>query len=160
MGEIEPNMQKYENYKEQFKRLDKAMKQGFLLEALFIEYAILEDRTESILRYEGNSINSNRHISIDRKLKKIKTISREKDSLPNRYFQDDFIDRILDWKEKRNKLIHKLMDQVLTTDELLELAEEGKELARLLSNRANNYKRAVERKKRPKMQAQLKKDGK
>ena len=44
------NMQKYENQKEQFKRLNRAMDQCFYLEAMFIAYAILEDRTESILR--------------------------------------------------------------------------------------------------------------
>ena len=35
------NVQKYENYREQFIRLDKALKAGFNLEAIFIEYAIL-----------------------------------------------------------------------------------------------------------------------
>ena len=47
------NMQKYENYKEQFKRLNRALANGFNLEAVFIEYAIMEDRTESILRHAG-----------------------------------------------------------------------------------------------------------
>ncbi len=35
------NYQMYENYKEQFKRLDRALRYEFYLEALFIEYAIL-----------------------------------------------------------------------------------------------------------------------
>ena len=84
------NVQKYENYREQFIRLDKALKAGFNLEAIFIEYAILEDRASSILRYENNSIKprGNRPPSIDAKLRKIKAIAREKKSLPNKYFQD------------------------------------------------------------------------
>ena len=45
------NQQKYENYTEQFRRLKKALANGFNLEAMFIEYAIIEDRTESILRH-------------------------------------------------------------------------------------------------------------
>jgi hypothetical protein len=44
---LSANMQKYENYKEQMNRLKKAMANAFYLEALFIEYAIMEDRTES-----------------------------------------------------------------------------------------------------------------
>ncbi len=32
---------KYENYQEQFKRLNTAMRSGFNLEAMFIEYAIM-----------------------------------------------------------------------------------------------------------------------
>lgn len=45
------NQLKYENYREQFKRLNSALRSGFNLEAMFIEYAIMEDRTESILRH-------------------------------------------------------------------------------------------------------------
>ena len=45
------NQQKYENYREPFQRLNKALANGFNLEAMFIEYAIMEDRTESILRH-------------------------------------------------------------------------------------------------------------
>ena len=146
------NVQKYENYKEQFVRLDKALKAGFNLEAIFIEYAILEDRASSILRYENNSIKprGNRPPSIDAKLRKIKAIAREKKSLPNKYFQDEFIDQIVGWKEERNRMIHALLGQVLTTEELVSLAEEGKKLARELSNKAGNYKRAVERRDKKK----------
>ena len=38
------NMQKYANYKEQMERLNRAMKEHFFLEAMFIEYAVMEDR--------------------------------------------------------------------------------------------------------------------
>ena len=143
------NMQKYENYKEQFKRLDRAIKEGFNLEAVFIAYAIMEDRTESILRYENNSIKPKKghRVSIDAKLRKVKTISREKESLPYRYFQEDFVDLIVEWKEERNRMIHALLKQNLSTEELVELALKGRYLARQLSNKANTYKRAVERRK-------------
>lgn len=142
------NLQKYENYKEQFKRLDKALKEGFNLEAIFIEYAIMEDRTSSILRYENNSVKpkGDRPPSIDAKLRKIKTIIREKKALSNRYFSDEFIDRIIFWKEERNRMIHALLKQQLTAETLVSLAEEGRTLARELSNKAGNYKRAAERK--------------
>ena len=148
------NILKYENYKEQFIRLDKALRAGFNLEAIFIEYAILEDRTSSILRYENNSVKprGNRPPSLDAKLRKIKTIAREKKSLPNRYFSDEFIDQIAAWKEERNRMIHALLGQMLTTEELVALAEEGKKLARELSNKAGNYKRAVERREKKKDQ--------
>lgn len=146
------NLQKYENYKEQFKRLDKALKEGFNLEAIFIEYAIMEDRTSSILWYENNDIKpkGDRQPGIEKKLSKIKTIAREKGSLPNRYFQDEFIDRIIVWKDERNKMIHALLKQQLTTEGLSSLAEEGKFLARELSNKAGNYKKAVERRQKSK----------
>ena len=138
------NLQKYENYKEQMNRLKKAMANAFFLEALFIEYAIIEDRADAILRYEGNAINATKgFVSIDRKLKKIIKIAEQKKSLPNRYFSDDLITRVAAWKEERNRLMHALMKQNLTTEELCGLAEDGRTLTRELCNRANNYKRAV-----------------
>lgn len=48
------NYLKYENYKEQNERLTRALKNHFYLEAIFIEYSILEYRTEAILRYTEN----------------------------------------------------------------------------------------------------------
>ena len=141
------NIQKYENYKVQFKRLNRAMKEQFYLEAIFITYAILEDRTESILRYEGNDIKpkGDRKSGITQKLNKIKTIAREKKSLPNKYFNEELIDRIMSWKNDRNRMIHALLKQQLSTEELRQIAEEGKLVVRELCNKANNYKRAVER---------------
>ena len=152
MSEIKlsPNIQKQLNYREQFKRLDKALNNNFYLEALFIEYAIMEDRTESILRYEGNEIKvkEGSFISINRKLDKIKKIAEQRKSLPERYFSDNLIECIQLWKDERNRMIHALMKQSLTTEELTELALEGKTLCRQLCNKANNYKRAVERRKK------------
>ena len=126
MSEIKlsPNIQKQLNYREQFKRLDKALNNNFYLEALFIEYAIMEDRTESILRYEGNEIKvkEGSFISINRKLDKIKKIAEQRKSLPERYFSDNLIECIQLWKDERNRMIHALMKQSLTTEELTELA--------------------------------------
>ena len=135
------------SYKEQFKRLDKALKYGFNLEAVFIEYAILEDRAEAVLRYEGNEIHTKERqfVSIDRKLKKIKDIAREKKSLPNRYFTEEFIDEILSWKEERNGMIHAFMKKQLTTESIEAVALKGKDLARQMANKATNYRRSVER---------------
>ena len=48
---LSDNLQKHENYREQFVRLKKALTSKFYLEAIFIEYSIIEDRTESILRH-------------------------------------------------------------------------------------------------------------
>ena len=140
------NMQKHENYKEQSKRLNRAIANGFYLEALFIEFAIIEDRADSILRYEDNEIKSDRFVSIDRKLKKILKIAEEKKSLPNRYFSDGLIESILQLKEERNRMTHALMKQQLTTEELRELALNGKELEEKLCQKSTNYKKAIERK--------------
>lgn len=141
-----PNLIKYENYREQFKRLDKAINNKFYLEAMFIAYAIIEDRTESILSYEGNEIKSKGFVSVDQKLKKIRKLAEKDSSLLEKYFSDGLIDEILDWKKDRNTLIHALMKQSLTTEDLQTVALNGKRLTRMLANKATNYRRAVERK--------------
>ena len=152
-GNLPENLQKQKNYQEQFKRLEKAIHNGFYLEAMFIAYAILEDRTESILRHAEKwdayiKSRKGRDATIDSKIKYIQNIAREKKTLPNKYFGDDLLANILQWKEDRNRMIHALMKQSLTTEELEALALTGREYARALANRATSYRRAVEQRKK------------
>jgi hypothetical protein len=147
------NQLKYENYKEQFTRLKSALNSGFNLEAMFIEYAIMEDRTESILRHADkweaylkkrgrNEPTLNSKIVYIQKLME----SNRKDLL-HRYFSDDLLDCILAWKEDRNRLIHSLLKQQLEHNEVKTLAEQGKRLVDELRNQTGNYTRTVERRK-------------
>lgn len=140
------NFVKYENYKEQNERLKKALNNHFYLEAVFIEYSILEDRLESILRYENNTIKSKDYVSIDKKINKVNTIAREKKGLAKKYFSPEFMESIKEWKEKRNPLIHSLMKRPNSTEEIRAVAEEGYILQKELCRLSQNYKRAVERK--------------
>ena len=146
------NQLKYENYKEQFKRLNKALANGFNLEAMFIEYAILEDRTESILRHgslweaylkkrkdKGPTINS--------KITYIQRRMESGDRLLKRYFSDELFERILEWKDERNRLIHTLLNQQLGHNEVRDLAEHGYELVKEIRSKASSYNRATEKAK-------------
>lgn len=146
------NQLKYENYREQFKRLNRALNSGFNLEAMFIEYAIMEDRTESILRHSDKweayiKSRRGRGPSIDSKIRYIQKMAEQKNTLPNKYFSGDLPDRILVWKEERNRLIHALLKQQLEHNEVSSLAEQGKQLVDELRKKAGNYNRAIERRK-------------
>lgn len=146
------NRQKYLNYKEQFKRLNRAIASGFNLEAMFIAYSIMEDRSESVLRHAGKyekylEKRGNRNASIDSKIKEIQKCRSNRRDLMYRYFSDDLLDKILIWKEERNRMVHALLKQELTSEELVDLALQGKEYARQFCNRATNYRRALERAK-------------
>lgn len=146
------NQLKYENYREQFKRLNSALNNGFNLEAMFIEYAIMEDRTESILHHsekweEYLTYRRGRGPTIDSKIRYIKKMAEEKKSLLHKYFPDDLLDQILTWKEDRNRLIHALLKQQLEHNEISTLAMRGKQLADELRKRAGNYNRAIDRRK-------------
>ena len=145
------NQLKYENYKEQFKRLKSAMTNGFNLEAMFIEYAIIEDRTESILRHGGKweaylKKRGRHEVTLKSKVDYIQAqaTSNRKDLL-NHCFSDDLLSQILAWKEDRNRLIHALLKQRLEHNEVRNLAEKGKSLAEELRKRSGSYSRAVDR---------------
>lgn len=145
------NIEKQQNYKTQFQRLKKAMDNAFYLEAVFIEYAIMEDRAESILAYEGNEIapkNEKEFITFGRKKNRIVKLAEQKRYVIGRYFSDDLMDRVTEWVNERNSVIHALLKKNTTTEELKNLAERGENLCKELRNRANNYKRMVERRKR------------
>ena len=147
------NQLKYENYREQFKRLKSALNSGFNLEAIFIEYAIMEDRTESILRHadkwEAYLKNRGRNEpTINSKIVYIqKQMQSNRKDLLHKYFSDDLLNQLLTWKEDRNRLIHALLRQQFAHNEISMLAEQGKQLADELRKRAGNYNRAMDRRK-------------
>lgn len=146
-----PGQLKYENYREQFKRLNKALANGFNLEAMFIEYSIMEDRTESVLHHADlwdAYLNSRkgRGPTIDSKVRYIKKRAENNTDILHKYFSDDLLDRILEWKDERNRLIHALLKQELEHNEVSKWAEQGNELVKLLRNRSGSYNRAIDKK--------------
>lgn len=147
------SQQKYENYKTQFQRLTKALLNDFNLEAIFIEYAIMEDRTEAILRHADQweaylKKCGKRQPNIGTKITHIQKCAENKKAVLHRYFADDLLDKMLDWKNERNRLIHALLKQKLEHGEIKALAEQGYELVTELRNRAGNFNRAIERQKK------------
>ena len=136
---------KYENYKKQNERLKKALTNHFYLEAVFIEYAIMEDRLESILRYENIPI-KNKRPTIDDKINTVTTFLSDNNILLHKYFSPEFMASLKAWKNRRNPLIHALMKRPNSTEELRVIAEEGNVLQKDLCKLSQNYKRAVERK--------------
>ena len=147
---LSPNMQKFRNYQTQFTRLNKALREEFYLEAIFIAYAIMEDRTESILRHTGKweaYLNSRkgRNVTIDSKIRYIQKMAEDKKSLPHRYLADGTLQQIWEWKEERNRMIHALLKQKLADGELAALANTGKDLACNLRTKVNNLNRAIKR---------------
>ena len=150
--DIIENQLKYENYREQFKRLKSALSSGFNLEAMFIEYAIMEDRTESILRHADKweaylKSRKGREPNIDSKVKYIQKLAENRKDTLHKYFADDMLTELLTWKEERNRLIHALLKQQLEHNEVSTLAEQGKQLVDELRKRAGNYNRAIDKRK-------------
>ena len=140
------NMEKYENYKEQFGRLKRSLANEFFLEAIFIEYAIIEDRTTSILRHAG-VYNPEKHNKLVPKIRRIREIIKVKNrkELLKKYITDELLDDITLWKDQRNALIHDLLNQKVTKEQLKTCAEHGYEICKALRNKAGSYARALEK---------------
>ena len=148
MEPIQDNMQKYNNYAEQMRRLKKAIASGFYLEAIFIEYALLEDRLESILRHSGKwKPDPNRYTSITAKCSKVAKMAEQKKTLANRYFPKEMTDSVLAWVDKRNKLIHALLKQSLHTEDLQAVSQQGESLVKLFCSKSTSFNRALEKSK-------------
>ena len=145
---MELNDLKHINYAEQMTRLKTALKNEFYLESIFIEYSILEERTEAILIY-CNSFpkpGTNGKVNIGKKISKIDNLANTNHSFfLDRYFDSEFMNKLRDWKDKRNPLIHELLTRENHTTELKELAEEGYELMKKLETKSINYKKYLER---------------
>lgn len=135
------NQQKYLNYCEQMRRLKKALGNGFYLEAVFIEYAILEDRLESALTHVS-TFNVSKQGTITAKIAKLEKLCECKAGLARKYFSDELLEHIRAWKDGRNPLVHKLMKQQLTTNELDAFALEGESLVKVLKNKVGCFNRA------------------
>lgn len=70
-------------------------------------------------------------------------IAKEKKSVAHKYFKTELIERVKEWKEERNRLIHALMKQALTTEELKNFAEEGQNIVKILCSITSSYNRKI-----------------
>ena len=143
MADQPDNQQKYENYRAQSRRLSSALRSGFYLEAVFIEYAIMEDRCESILAHAG-VFNHEKYVNITRKVRRLEALCQSNE-IASKYFSQELLESILVWKEKRNQFIHALMKQTFTGKELEAFVMEGQTIIKTLSSKSTSFKRALER---------------
>ncbi len=135
------NMLKYANYKDQMEHLTRALDERFYLEAVFIEYAVIEDRLTSALKHAG-VYNEKKHRMLTDKVKALRLLIRNGDKAACEHLLENLLDNILSWKDKRNSYVHSLMDQEQETDSFEELAQEGNALMQSLKNAVGTYNRA------------------
>ena len=140
------NLLKYENYGEQMRRLSNAMRNRFFLEAIFIEYAIIEDRLESALSH-ADAFNPGKQKTITAKLNKLEKLCEERKGLACKYFSPELLASLRSWKDRRNPLIHELMKQNLSTTGFEEFALEGEQLVKTLKSKVGSFNRAADKTK-------------
>lgn len=143
MQEKEKNYEKQEIYAHMKANLQKAMKAGFYYEAVFIEYAIIEDRCTSLLMH-GNlqcTDKNNRPYSLDKKLNVLESNKIFNDKRIRKNLSIELINELRLWKTDRNKLIHALARTKYDSESLREFAQRGQALANILDNKVKSINR-------------------
>ena len=141
------NTQKADTYRMLKVRLKKALASAFWFEALMIEYAIIEDRTSSILEYGKvckDPYSANKLLT--NKLRSIKLQIEKGHPVLSRKVDSQLIDDILTWKEERNTLVHRSCNSVYSEELAKEIAESGNDLVRRLDNDSRKVRNACRKK--------------
>ena len=130
-------------------RLKKALASGFWLEASIIEFAIIEDRLVSIMFYSGiiseSEIEDTWEKPISKKLNRIALEIGKKQPLVSKYVSRDTIQKIQEWRELRNKAVHRACTYRFNDELFQAIAEEGRVLMDKISNDAQKISRAKKR---------------
>ncbi|GEM_PF-944409 len=134
-----------EYFRDQYSKLRKSMKMEFYMEAIYLEYTLMEDYTELALHYAGmwnDYLKKHRghEPMLDSKIRFIHSRAMEKKSMLNKYYNEELMDRLLSWRNERNKLLRAMQKENLTAEYLQRVAMSGKELADELKKRAASPK--------------------
>lgn len=117
--------------------LSKALKSEFYYEAIFIEYAILEDRLASVLKYAEipYTDKNGQDISIKAKLNRIES----RKELSNKFYKDRLTPALIQecrtWTDEGNSLIHHMANLPYDSEKVRQIAIDGNELVRQVKNK-------------------------
>jgi len=137
------NDEKGQRFEFLVKRIDEAIDAGYYIEASSLSYALLEERTYSLLDKIGvtyrhsdklfdclellkKAIN-NRNITVS---SNEFTCNEIIDWLKSQFLDSDLVNRINDWRKKRNDVTHDLAKETIDYSELVKFAKEGKNIFR------------------------------
>ena len=102
---MEKNHEKEARYVALKGNLSRAIRNKFWFEACMIEYAIIEDRTYSILYYAKVAKNESKMLKT--KLNSINNQIGKNHPVIAKKVDSDLIDGIDKWREKRNRMVHR-----------------------------------------------------
>ena len=131
-----PNYVKYNKYKDLMEKLKDSIDNEFYYEAIFIEYAVIEDRTSSMLRHAKFSQDSCEKELFD-KLKLIESSDKFKNEYVNKHLTKELLDSIHKWRIDRNNLIHDLVNKPYSNEHIKKVALTGYEFVKILNNKSS-----------------------
>ena len=142
--EVVKNYKKQAKYADLMERLGRALREEFYYEAIFIEYAVFEDRTGSLLRHAGISTLDDRgqDLGLHAKIKLIKRHDMFRNDYVDKHELFSILDEVDSWRVKRNSLMHALAEDDCSLDEVRKFAVQGDILVTKLNNKSrlvNNH---------------------
>jgi hypothetical protein len=140
-------------YGQSIERIDKAIKEKFYLEASWIEYAICEDRCDSLLEKTGGLLTpppGQSFVSINLKISELKKRCKTDPFLIQVIEFPRILEEVRQWKNRRNPLMHELVksarDFTDISNDAKALAIDGQDIVRRFSGAAmkvrKKYKKA------------------
>lgn len=134
---------KYSIYEAFIGRLEDDYRKGYYFQSAWLEFALLEDRLNSILSNSGGKLQPK--ATMGPKIKELKKRS-ETNRLLYEYFEKGLmLDRIETWKEVRNRFMHNMANGTMTVAEIdaeiKALANEGAVLVRDFASIARRVKK-------------------
>ena len=130
------------NYSHQKTRLKIALESKFYVEAIAIEYVIIEDRINSIFAHTNQPFHykDGKPYKFQKRLDILKdnpffTEKEMRKRLPRKLLLE-----IEEWKESRNKIIHNLLNEEFESGEFRRLATKGKKLLDQIDNKSRSIK--------------------
>ncbi len=148
--ESDKNMEKFRAYAFAFSRINQALDKAFPLEAIAMEESIISDRLRAYC--EANNLPLKGHLGLNYL---ITTVGKalQTNSCPE---LSEFLVSADSWRDKRNKLIHKVVKTEKSGEapeishkdfipQAMEIAKTGKDLARTICNISNKLKHEAEK---------------
>lgn len=138
------NLEKQNQYAILMSKLKRATKYENYYEAIFIEYAILEDRSASILKHAKIRLpkDNKNGTNLFHKLEAIENNSKFNNAYCQKHLPKEYIEKIQKWREKRNTLIHDLVETKYDSKLVKQLALDGECYVMKFSSKSkliNNY---------------------
>lgn len=135
------NYEKRDRYAELNEILDRAIEQEFYYEAIFIEHAILEDRVISLFKHADLRM----PFKLGEKIGMLKSYKIFKDEYISKHIDMELLEQIDNWKDKRNKLVHGLVESTYGTEVVKQVALEGKTLIRKFASKTTLVTRYLDK---------------
>ncbi len=139
---------KIENVRNQHKDLNKAFHHHFYIEALYMEYMLMEEYTEMFLQYADLwpaylKKRRGHETVLASKIRYIQAAALDGNKVLNKYFSDDLLDKVSAWTAKRYKLIQSSLKSPVAAEYLEQVAAEGRELSLQMRTRFTVVKKCL-----------------